>query len=88
MNLISYRSHPTALRYLVGGGPTTTLWTLTQMQQTLGLPFRRSDDKLTDLFGAILIIKLSVISTAGADLDANIDNVTVHQADHGDMLFQ
>ena len=48
----------------------------------------RWDDEFTDLFGAILIITLSVISTAGADLGANIDNVTVHQADHGDILFQ
>ena len=48
----------------------------------------RSDDEFTDLFGAILIVTLSVVNANGNDLDDNIDNVAVNQADHGDMLFQ
>ena len=48
----------------------------------------RSDDEFTDLFGAVLIITLSVVNADGSDLDNDINNVTVHQADHGDMLFQ
>ena len=47
-----------------------------------------ADDKFTDLFGAVLIITLSVVNANGSDLDTNIDNVTVHQANHGDMLFR
>ena len=48
----------------------------------------RSDDEFTDLFGAVLIITLSVVNANGSDLDNDINNVNVHQADYGDMLFQ
>ena len=46
----------------------------------------RSDDEFTDLFGAVLIITLSVVNADDSDLDNDVNNVTVHQADHGDML--
>ena len=52
------------------------------------LTIPRSDDEFTDLFGAVLIITLSVINTDSSDLDYDINSVAVHQADHGDMLFQ
>ena len=48
----------------------------------------RSDDEFTDLFVAVLIITLSVVNADGSDLDTDINNVAVHQADHSDMLFQ
>ncbi|MEL7523232.1 MAG: hypothetical protein AAGJ80_16730, partial [Cyanobacteria bacterium J06553_1] len=34
----------------------------------------RSDDEFTDLFGAVLIVTLSVINTDGSDLDNDINN--------------
>ena len=39
-------------------------------------------------FSVLLTITLSVVNADGSDLDNNINNVTVHQADLGDMLFQ
>ena len=48
----------------------------------------RSDDEFTDLYGAVLIVTLSVINADGTDLDNDTANIGVHQADHGDMLFQ
>ena len=48
----------------------------------------RSDDEFTDLYGAVLIVTLSVINADGTDLDNDTNNVAVNQADHGDMLFQ
>ena len=48
----------------------------------------RSDDEFTDLYGAVLIVTLSVINADGTDLDTDTANIAVHQADHGYMLFQ
>ena len=48
----------------------------------------QSDDEFIDLYDAALVITLSVINADGSDLDDDTSNVTVYQADHGDILFQ
>ena len=35
-----------------------------------------------------MIVTLSVVNADGTDLDTDTNNAAVHQADHGDMLFQ
>ena len=48
----------------------------------------QSDDEFTNLYGAVLVLTISVINADGSDLDNDTSNVTVYQAYHGDMLFQ
>ena len=75
MSLISYRNHPTALKYPVVDRVTTTLSNPNATDTRITIP--RSDDEFTCLFGTVLIITFSVVNADRSDLDTDINNVTV-----------
>ena len=86
MSLISCRSLPTVLniRWAVDlPQPVDLNPNATDIRITVP----RSDDKFTDLYGAVLVITLSVINTEGSELDTDTTNIPIYQADHRDMLF-
>ena len=86
--MTSYRNQPTALKWSGGRWTYHNPVDLNPNATDIRITISRSDDEFTDVFGAVLIITLSAINTDGSDLDNDINNVTVHQADHGDMVFQ